>query len=128
MRIIILMVVFIGGMMTTINAQDGYVHIHKDNRIDQLLSLYSQQKNTLTEAQGFRIQVLASTNRDKSYETQNKVRYSYGQYRTYLTYKSPYFKLRVGDFTDKLVAYRFLQQIRDKFPGSFMVEEAVNLN
>ena len=111
-----------------LNAQDGYVHIYKDNRVDDILRLYSQKQNSFSEAAGYRIQVLASTNRDRAYETENKFRYKYGQYRTYLTYKSPYFKLRVGDFTDKLEAYRFLQKIKNKYPGSFMVEEVVKMN
>ena len=108
-------------------AQDGYVNIQADGRIDQLLSLYSEHHNSFTEKEGFRVQILATTMRDKAYDAQKDFRWKYGAHQTYLTFKSPYFKLRVGDFTDKLEAYRFLQTVKSKYPGSFLVNETVKL-
>ena len=108
-------------------AQDGYVIVHRDQKVDQLLQLYSQHHNSFSEKEGFRIQILASTMSDKAYATESDFKYKYGQ-NTYLTFKSPYFKLRVGDFTDRLEAYRFLQQIKSKYPGAFLVTEMVKLH
>lgn len=114
-------------LITSISAQEGNIQIIKDGRIDQLLDLYSRHENSFEEKPGYRIQILASTNRDKAYNTESDFKSNYGQFKTYLTFKSPYFKLRVCDFTDKLEAYRFLQNVQSKYPGSFLVEENVKL-
>ncbi len=108
-------------------SQDGYVIVHKDAKVDQLLDLYSRHHNSFDEKDGFRIQVLATTMRDKAYSTEQDFKFKYSQ-NTYLTFKTPYFKLRVGDFTDRLEAYRFLQEIKSKYPGAFLVTELVKLH
>ncbi len=108
-------------------AQDGYVNIQKDGRVDELLDLYSRHHNSFDEKPGYRLQIIASTNRERAYKAQSDFRYRYGQFKTYLTYKSPYFKLRACNFTDKLEAYRFLQKVKGKFPGAFLVEEPVSV-
>jgi len=121
-----LIILFSLGLMSA-EAQSGTIVIHKDNKIDRLLDFYSAHKNSIEEAQGFRIQIMAGTSRDKAYKAQSNFNYSYPQFRSYLEYNSPYFKIRVGDFTDRLSAHRFLQQVKTKYPGSFMVDEVVQL-
>ncbi|MCB0502291.1 MAG: SPOR domain-containing protein [Bacteroidetes bacterium] len=123
----ILMFLLMWMSVQAIHAQEGTIQVIKDGKIDQLLELYSRHHNSFEEKPGYRIQILASTNREKAYDTESDFKMNYGQYKTYLTFKSPYFKLRVCDFTDKLEAYRFLQKVQDKYPGSFLVEENVKL-
>ncbi|MCP4121214.1 MAG: SPOR domain-containing protein [Bacteroidetes bacterium] len=109
------------------NAQSGTIIIHKDTKINRLLDFYAAHENSIEEMQGYRIQIMAGTSRDKAYKTQGNFNYAYPQFRSYLQYNSPYFKIRVGDFTDRLNAHRFLQQVKQKYPGSFMVDEVVKL-
>jgi len=110
-----------------VNAQQGEIVIHKDAKIDAFLDFYADHVNSFEEAPGYRIQILGGTSRDEAYKVRGKFKYQYSQYQTYLTYNSPYFKVRVGDFIERLDAYRFLQQIKPKFSGAFMVEEVVQL-
>ena len=115
-------------LLPSASAQNGDIVIHQDVRIDDLLELYAAHVNAQEEEMGYRIQILAGTSRDEAYKVKANFSYKYGGYRSYLTYNSPYFKVRVGDFTERLEAYRFLQNIKSKFPGAFMVEQTVNLN
>lgn len=120
-------IVLICSMAMGTQAQDGSVTIIKDSKIDALMEFYAQKHQAKEKAAGFRIQILAGTSRDKAYSTESKFRRDFPQHRTYLAYNSPYFKIRVGDFEDRLVAYRTLQQIKLKYPGSFLVEEKIDL-
>jgi hypothetical protein len=105
-------------------AQDGYVKIHREYRVDQLLELYSKYHNSVKEKKGYRVQILTTTMRDAAYQTEKSFKAKYTE-KTYLTFKSPYFKLRVGDFPDYLSAYRFLQEIKSKYTESFLVFETI---
>ncbi len=105
-------------------AQEGYVKIHSEYRVDQLLDLYSKYHNSVKEKKGYRVQILATTMRDKAFQTEKSFKSTYKE-KTYLTFKSPYFKLRVGDFPDYLTAYRFLQEVKNKYTESFLVFETI---
>lgn len=105
-------------------SQDGYIKIHKEYRVDQIVELYSRYHNSVKEKKGYRVQILATTMRDKAYQTEKSFKVNYTE-KTYLTFKSPYFKLRVGDFPDYLSAFRFLQEIKSKYTESFLVFETI---
>jgi hypothetical protein len=105
-------------------SQDGYIKIHKEYRVDQIVELYSRYHNSVKEKKGYRVQILATTMRDKAYQTEKSFKANYTE-KTYLTFKSPYFKLRVGDFPDYLSAFRFLQEIKSKYTESFLVFETI---
>ena len=109
-------------------AQEGRIVIHEDEKLDQLVRFYSEYKQEKEEAMGYRIQILAGTSREKAYSIQGNFNYQFPDYASYLTYISPYFKVRVGDFTDKLEAFRFLQHLKSVYPGAFIVEEEVKLH
>jgi len=125
-RLIILLIIT-AACWTSGAAQSGTIIIHKDTKIDRLLDFYAAHENSIEEMQGYRIQIMAGTSRDKAYKMQGNFNYAYPQFRSYLQYNSPYFKIRVGDFTDRLSAHRFLQQVKQKYPGSFIVDEVVKL-
>jgi hypothetical protein len=107
--------------------QSGGIVIHRDAKVDRLVEFYSEQENAKEEERGYRVQILAGTSREKALKVQNDFNSLFPQYRAYLTYSSPYFKIRVGDFTERLDAHRFMHRIDRKFPGAFIVEETVNL-
>lgn len=111
----------------TLSAQDGNVTFHQDVNLDGLVEFYSSHVRSHKLAPGYRIQILAGTSREKAHKVQRDFRIKYPAYDSYLTYHSPYFKIRVGDFTERLAAHRFLHEIESTFPGAFLVEEEIRL-
>lgn len=106
-------------------AQSSGIVIHKPAGLDRLMDFYTEQRRAVEETPGYRIQILAGTSRDKAYKTESDFKRANPGFPVYLTYNSPYFKIRVGDFTNRLTAYRNLMELRAVYPGSFLVEEAV---
>jgi len=46
---------------------------------------------------------------------------------TYLTFKTPNYKVRIGDFRTKLDAQRFLNEIIADYPNAWIIEDQINL-
>lgn len=125
-RLMRIVAIVLGLMLVfQVEAQEGVVEIQKDSRIEALVNLYGEHHNSFNEKPGYRIQLVASTNRDKAYNAEAKFKSKYPQFSTYLAYTSPYFKLRACDFTDRLEALRFLYSIKGQFPSAFLVEQIV---
>ncbi len=103
------------------------VNINIDSEIERTVNTYIQHNLSKEEILGYRIQIAAGTSRDKISKAQSSFRSKYVSQRTYLTYNSPYFKLRTGDFKDRLKAYRFLINVRRDFPSAFLVKDMVSV-
>jgi hypothetical protein len=122
-----LLIIFMIAGTYVLHAQGEGIVVHKDDRIDRLMEIYTRSVQAREFSRGYRIQIMAGTSRDKAQKAQGNFDLQYPQYRSYLTYNSPYFKLRVGDFTERLEAFRFLQTIKNTYSGAFIVEDEVNL-
>jgi hypothetical protein len=104
--------------------QQGFLTVIQDSAITTLLNAKpSYQKSQTVE--GYRIQLTSSSNRKEVYDMKAEFLKLYPNVRAYVTYQQPYFKLRVGDFTDRTEANAFRDYINPHFPG-FIVPEQVN--
>lgn len=104
----------------------GKITIIKDHRIDTLLDrtiLANSRKKTVT---GYRLQLVASSSRNTVYDAQAKFSGLYNDIKTYSIYQRPYYKLRVGNFKDRLEAQRFLDDIKYIFRGAYIVQEEID--
>ena len=106
--------------------------ISKDPRLDILTQKQAEiNKRTgmMTSSglyKGFRIQVLSTTNRDEANKIKGDVLSRFNDQKAYLTYHSPYFKVRVGNFIKKEDAEKFRQQLNKYYPqGVYVVEDAI---
>lgn len=78
----------------------------RDARLDMLINKRAElnKKTSLTieiPNKGYRVQAMSTSDRTKVLDAKAKILSSFPQYRAYLLYQAPYFKLRVGDFVDK---------------------------
>jgi hypothetical protein len=108
--------------------EPGKVEVVKDPQIDNLIArriALSKSANTPV-AQGFRVQIFSSTDRQKAYTEQSKFKASYPNIRSYISYTQPYYKLRVGDFRTRLEAEKLINKLRPKYQGLFIFAERIN--
>ena len=80
---------------------------------------------------GYRIQAYNSRDKVEANNRARKIAMKFPQYRTYLSYKAPSWRLRLGDFTDEDDARSALARMRRTFPayasGMTIVREKVNV-
>ncbi|MGX5820748.1 SPOR domain-containing protein [Chitinophaga lutea] len=108
----------------------GSVNVVKDNRIDILIKkqIYI---NTLAirNQPGFRVQIITTNKRNEANDAKAKVMQLYPEYRTYLDWEAPYFKVRVGDFRSRQEATDLRNKIAAIFSeGVFVVPTIINVS
>jgi hypothetical protein len=113
-----------------INTGSNNVKVIKDSRIDVLIKkqIYI---NTLAirNQPGFRVQVLTTNKRSEASEAKARVMQLYPEYRTYLDFQAPYFKVRVGDFKSREEATDLRERLSGSFQGGvFVVPAIININ
>lgn len=107
-------------------ASTGNVSVVKDGRLDVLIKkqIYI---NTLAirNQSGFRVQVISTNKRGDASEAKARVMHLFSDYRTYLDYQAPYFKVRVGDFKTREEAAELRDKLSDLFSGGVFVVPAI---
>ncbi|GEP90491.1 Sporulation related domain-containing protein [Chitinophaga terrae (ex Kim and Jung 2007)] len=107
-------------------ATNGNVRVIKDSRLDVLIRKQIYINNLAIRNQsGFRVQVISTNKRGDANEAKAKVMQLFPDYRTYLDYQSPYFKVRVGDFKTRDEAAELRDKLSDLFSGGVFVVPAI---
>jgi len=111
---------------TFASVSGGNVKVIKDSRIDMLIKkqIYI---NTLAirNQPGFRVQVITTNRRNDATAAKARVMQLYPEYRTYLDYQAPYFKVRVGDFKTREEATELREKLYNHFQGGVFVVPAI---
>ncbi len=107
--------------------------IHKDPRVDLLVKKQAQINEVATRdarrnVAGYRLQVINTSDRNAAISAKTKIYQLYPELKAYLLYQSPYFRLRVGNFTDKDEAEDYRKSLSREFPNSvFLVRDTVEV-
>ncbi len=70
--------------------------------------------------QGFRVQIVATTDRLKLEEVEEKFKEEYPGESVDWIHDAPYYKLRTGAFTDRARATTYLYRIKRRFPSAYL--------
>ena len=110
--------------------REGSVQIIQDPGIEQLVQKHIRVNETRKGIPGFRVQIFfdsGTKSKIKATSVCNKFRVRHPQTGIYLTFISPNYKVRVGDFRTRLDAFRFLQQIERNYPNAYVVTDQIKL-
>jgi len=104
------------------------VIINSDPRIEQLLDLHIAYNNEFPFIDGYRIQLMMQSGNnalEQADEIKKEFEEVYPQIDTYVTFREPYYRLRVGDFRTRLEAMEFLENIRRKYPQAWVIKDKI---
>ncbi len=114
---------------TTIEKNESY-EIIGDERLIELeerSKKINEEKETIS---GYRLQLFSSSG-PNSFNQANEVQAEflkiYADVPAYVVHKKPAFKVRVGDFRNRLQAERFFIELKENFPDAFVVKDEINL-
>jgi hypothetical protein len=108
----------------------GNVKVIQDDKITQLTEQYRNMNLFNPETDGYRVQIFfdAGTNsKNKALTAKSEFETTYPDTKTYLSYKEPYYRVRVGDFRTLTEAVGFQKKINDNYPNSFPVKDKIVL-
>jgi hypothetical protein len=101
----------------------GTIAIHESTRIDDLMKDYGSRKHDL---KGFRVQIFLG-DRAKAEETRRAFLMRHPEIPAYLSYLAPNFRVRVGDLRTKLPAEKLRSDLKDEYPGLYVVPDLIEL-
>jgi hypothetical protein len=109
----------------------GTLQINQDMRVNVLLNKHIEINQVKQTIDGFRIQVFfdsGNNSKSKAQAALDEFVARYPKIMAYLTFKSPNYKVRVGDFRTRLDAQRFLNEIIADYPNAFIITDQINLS
>lgn len=116
-------------------AQDSAasVIVHKDPRLDQLVKKQAAinaavKKATSHTARGFRLLVVNTSNREEALAAKTRIYTLFPELKAYLSYQSPYYKLKAGNFQTRAEAESYRKTMTSLFPkGVFIVNDVIEV-
>lgn len=106
--------------------------VHKDPRIDMLVKKQIQINEETTRdsrrnVQGYRIQVITSSDRNKVFAVKTKIYEDFPELKPYLIYQPPNYKLKVGNFKTPEEADPYLKQLSKMFQGVYLTHDIIEI-
>ena len=99
--------------------------ITQDNRIDALLEKATLIAESSDGMEGFRVQISFGSSKKEALETKTKFTETFTDIDGFVVYDVPYFKVRTGNFRTHLEAEKVLKDIKDLYPGAFIVKDLI---
>jgi hypothetical protein len=107
--------------------------VHKDDRMDALVKKQASinersKKITGRTMRGYRLLVLNTNSRDEAIDAKTKVYKHFPDQKAYLTYQSPFFKLKAGNFQTRDEARRYQTLMNTIFSkGVFIIGDIIEV-
>ena len=117
----------------TLAQTPGKVEVDKDPKVDSLIGNYLVGGKTAkggagpASSFGYRIQIFSGSDRKNAYDLQAKCQDRFPEMHTYLSYRDPNFKVKVGDFRSRIEAEKMIEEMRPSFTGLYIISEKINL-
>lgn len=87
--------------------------------VNQMVEGYIEVQKSTPTVTGWRIQLLATTDRQEMESTVYRFRILYPYIKVDWQHEQPYYKIRAGAFQTKLDTYRILYLIKQDYPGAY---------
>lgn len=110
-------------------AQSGSVEIIADPRIDQLVDKHIYLNQHQSTLEGWRVQIFfdsGANSKRRASDVLNRFTALFPKTQAYLSFKEPYYRVRVGDFRTRLEAEGFMKSIAAEYPNAFAAADVIN--
>lgn len=115
---------FIGIVFIALNssiAQD--ISVTEEAAITEMMERFTDENKSRTSVEGWRIQLLATTDRQKMERSKQTFQYRYPNIPVDWEHSKPYYKLRAGAFATKLEAIRLLYLLKEDYPSAYPAKD-----
>lgn len=99
------------------------IQLNEEPKISQLFRNWTNSNRANPRVDGWRIQIMATTDRQQVEDARNRFRIQYPDVPAEWAHEKPYYKLRVGAFRSKLEAQGFLATLTG-YTGAYPAKDA----
>ena len=103
-----------------------HLTIISDSRINKLIEIQKEESSRKGTIDGYRVQIYQGTKKDYAYQLKSSFLAKYPDYKVYVLFQTPDFRVRIGDFRNRSEAIKLKYLIEKDFPNPFIVEDNIN--
>ena len=118
------------GYTQEVRKDSGSVTVYQDKLVDELIQKQVKLNEAGSNQDGYRIQIFSDSGNNSKARAQSvmdEFLTKHPEVKAYLAFKSPNYKVKIGDFRSKLDAIRYLNQVSADFPNAFIIADLINL-
>ena len=107
---------------------DKKVIIHQQPVIGRLVKKHIKINQHFSKSDGYRVQIFSISgvnSRDRASLMKAEFLSKYPDTDVYIVYNTPSYKVRLGDFRNKLSAEKFMKSIKSDYPFAFVVIDKI---
>ena len=101
--------------------------INQPGSVSDLIERHKQYIKDLETIAGYRVQIFTSTRLSESMKVKSKFEREYKKLSPYIIFSEPSFKVRIGDYTNKIEAYEIMQLLKKDYPEAFIVRAQIKI-
>ena len=109
-------------------SENGSITSVNEKGIDALVSKYENILKARHGVEGWRVQIMFKAKQKEIKQIKIDFIKLYPEIPAYLKYKTPYYRVRVGNCRTKLEAIKIKSLINKNFPGAYLVPEIINFS
>lgn len=106
----------------------GILNVEQDSRIESLIAKQRMLYRIDSSFSGYRVHVFMEIGNNAlqhAEETKKQFEKDFPDIPIYLTYSEPYFRLRAGNFRNRVEAEQCLRRIKPKFKEAFVTADMI---
>jgi hypothetical protein len=106
----------------------GNVEIIQDERIGRLVEKHKALNERQSDVDGYRIQIFfdsGNNSKKKASDALQRFLDRNQETKAYISFKEPYYRVRVGNFRTLIESEGFLKKILPDYPNAFPVKEKI---
>ena len=111
--------------ITSAKVNDGPLHVNK--RLDALLDTIALHNKSIKFTNGFRIQIYVGNDRKAADDAKIFTYQTYPEIFPYLSFQQPIYKVKIGDFLNRMDAEKYFSDIKDLYPSAMILPDRVEI-
>ena len=107
----------------------GSLKVNQDSKIENLIARQRSLNAADSTINGYRIHVFMEIGNDAlqhAKSVKSQFERAFPDIPIYLTYSEPYFRLRAGDFRNRVEAEKCLRRIKPRYKEAFVTADMIN--
>jgi len=128
-KLSIIFIIIVAAYSASAQSSDrNTVIIYNDPQIENLVELHLDYNEEFPFIDGYRIQILmraGNTALDEANLIKEEFEEDYPEINTYITFREPYYRLRVGDFRTRLEAMEFMENLKRSYPQAWVIKDKI---
>lgn len=111
------------------SGDDKKVVIHQSPAIGKLVVKHIEINKNFNKSDGYRVQIFSisgANSSDRANLMKAEFISKYPDAEVHIVYKAPSYKVRLGDFRQKLDAEKYMKSIKSDYPFAFVVVDKID--